>query len=364
MRAGRVAWLSASALLLLILFFVAREELRTRARWRAAENAAPLDTIIDGSYLLVGSQASASLTVIEAATGRIVGAIPVPEGPHELAVSPDSRFVVATLAGDAGSWRPPWRTMKTVAVIDLTAMRQLRNVDLGPHGSPHGVVFIDERTAAVTSATSQSIVFIDCLDATILGAVDTSEGRPSSNPHMLAISEDRRRIYSANIDSNTVSEIDTKSRAVLRHVSFPGKPVAVAAASDNTIWVIQEQGGETYRVAVADLRTGRMVAHFTDLTMPRRIAMVPDHTAVLVTDLARNEVQVYDAAKRTLKSRIPLEPKSNPSGISFVPGSNSAFIALGAGQVAEVDYRSGIVVRTIATPGQHPDGIVLVPRPR
>ena len=362
MSVRRIILIAVVAVVVAIAAFLVREEVLTQARWRAAENAGPLDSIITGSYMLVGDQASSSLSVVEAVSGRIVGAIPVPEGPHELAVSPDGRFAVAALAGDAGSWRPPWRAMRTIAVIDLTATRPLRMVDLGAHAKPHGVVFVDERTAAVTSQASTSIVFIDCLEGTILGAVDVGEGRPTSSPHMLAISEDRRRVYSANMDSHTVAEIDGRERKVLRHVSFSGSPVAVTVPSDGTLWAIQQEEGEIYRIAVVDMTTGKMVSHLTDVAMPRRIAVVPDHSLVVVTDPGRHEVQVYDVATRALKSRIALDSGAGPSGIAFAPGTSSAFIALAAGKIAEVDYREGRVVRTIDTPGLHPDGIAYIPR--
>lgn len=57
--------------------------------------------------------------MIEVRAGRIVAHIPVAEGPHEIAASPDGRWAVVTLPGDAGSFNPFGLKGNKLAVIEI-----------------------------------------------------------------------------------------------------------------------------------------------------------------------------------------------------------------------------------------------------
>ena len=364
MTGHRRIWQLTGALGTVAVLLIAREEYLAWERHRAVLNAAPLSSIPSGAIVLAGSQPTSSISVVDAATGRFAGTIPVPEGPHELEASPDGRWAVATLPGDAGGWwRPPWRPRRSIAVIDVSAARVQRVIDLAPHGSPHGVAFIDNRVAAITSQPTRSVVFVNVESGAVLGAVETGGPQSGAEPHILAISADRRRLYCANISSRTVTEIDAISRTVVRQISFAGNPVVVAAAPDGTLWVIQhDQRTEKYALAVVDAASGSTVARFADVHLPRRIAISPDGTAAAITDSGRSDVLIFDVATRALRHRIPLGDGAGPSSVSFGPDSSQVFVAVGAGRIAEIDVRAGRLLRTIDTPGQYPDGLVYVSR--
>ena len=364
MTRQRRIWQIAGAIGTVAVLLVAREEYLAWERYRAVLNARPISPVPAGAIVLAGSQPTSSISVVDAATGRFAGTIPVPEGPHELAASPDGRWAVATLPGDAGAWwRPPWRPRRSIAVIDVSSARVHRVIDLAPHGSPHGVVFIDDRVAAVTSQPTRSVVFVEVESGTVLGTVETGGPQSAAEPHILAISVDRRRVYCANISSRTVTEIDPISRTVVRQISFAGNPVIVAAAPDGMLWVIEhDQKTEKYTVAVVNAASGSTVARFSDVHLPRRIAISPDGTAAVITDSGRSGVLIFDVATRALRNRIPLGDDAGASSVSFAPDSTRVFVAVGAGRIAEVDVRAGRLLRTVETPGQYPDGLVYVSR--
>lgn len=358
----RKAMFVAGAAATLAAVLAVRSEYLAWERHRAVLNARPPAAVPAGSLLFSGNQDSSSVSVLDARFGRIAGVIPVPDGPHELAVSPNGRWVVATLPGDAMSWQPPWRTARRIAVIDAASATLARTIDLAPHASPHGVVFVDNRIVAVTSAPTRSVLFVDVESGTMLGAVEAGAAGSGAEPHLLSISFDRARLYSANIESRTVSEIDVRTRTLLRHVPFPGKPVGVAAAPDGTLWAIEEGEGHVYTVAIIDPASGSVAARLADSGMARRIAFSPDGSIAVVTDPGHDAVQVYDASTRILKSRISFGEDTNPSGVSFTADSARAFVALGAGGIAEIDLKAGRVIRRIDTAGELPDGLVYVPR--
>ena len=355
--------LLAGALATVVVLLVAREEYVAWQRHRAALHAKPSNQIPAGAIVLAGSQSSSSVAAIDVEAGVFAGAIPVQEGPHELAVSPDGRWAIATMPGDAGGWwRPPWRPRRSIAVIDVRSLRVHRVVDLVPHSSPHGVVFVDNRIAAVTSEPTRSVVFVDVESGAVLGAVEVGAGGSHAEPHILALSPDRRRIYSANISSRTVTEIDASTRTVIRQIGLERNPVIVAAA-DAALWIIEhDQQTEKYAVVVVDTSSGSVLARFTDVQLPRRIAISPDNAVAVISDPGRHEVQVYDVTTRTMRSRSQTGEGSGPRSVSFGTDPGRAFVALGAGRVAEIDVRAGRMIRSIDTPGHHPDGLVFVRR--
>jgi YVTN family beta-propeller protein len=357
----RKAMLVAGAAATVAAVLAVRAEYLTWERHRAVLNARPPLTVPAGALVFAGHQDSSSVSVLDAESGRRVGSIPVPEGPHELAVSPNGRWVVATLPGDAGSWRPPWRNNRRIAVIDVATATLARTIDLAPHASPHGVAFVDDRIVAVTSAPTRSVLFVNVESGAVSGSVEAGAEGSRAEPHLLSLSFDRTRLYSANMESGTVSEIDVRTRTLIRHVPFPGNPVGVAAAPDGTLWAIEEGEGHVYTVTIVDPASGAVVTRLTDSGMARRIAFTPDGSVAVVTDPGHDVVQIYDAATRILKSSISFGEGANPSGVSFTRDSR-AFVALGAGGIGEIDLKVGRIVRRIDTAGERPDGLVYVPR--
>jgi YVTN family beta-propeller protein len=359
----RRLWLLAGALATVVVLLAGREEYLAWERYRAALNAKPIDRTPAGAIVLAGSQSSSSVAAVDVETGAFAGAIPVQEGPHELAASPDGRWAIATMPGDAGGWwRPPWRPRRRVAVIDVGLLRVHRVVDLAPHSSPHGVVFVDNRIAAITSEPTRSVVFVEVESGAVLGAVEVGAAGSHAEPHILAVSPDRRRIYSANISSRTVTEIDAGTRTVIRQIALERNPVIVAAA-EGTLWIIEhDHQTEKYAVVVVDTSSGSVLARFTDVHLPRRIAVSADNSVAVITDPGRHELQVYDVTTRTLRKRIQIGDGSGPSSVSFGNDPARAFVALGAGRIAEIDVRAGRMIRSVETSGHHPDGLVYVRR--
>src|SRR5450759_1615949 len=81
--------------------------------------------------LIVLNKEDATLVTVDPATGKILGTVPTGEAPHELTVSADGR---TAFVGNYGAQTPG----STISVIDLTAMKELRRVDVSPLRRPHG----------------------------------------------------------------------------------------------------------------------------------------------------------------------------------------------------------------------------------
>ena len=85
--------------------------------------------------LLVLNKDDANLAIVDPASGNVVGRVPVGQGPHELVTSTDGRFA---FAANYGTGPAPG---KTISMIDLASMKELRRIDVSPLSRPHGLAF-------------------------------------------------------------------------------------------------------------------------------------------------------------------------------------------------------------------------------
>src|SRR5205809_8085703 len=88
-----------------------------------------------GPALVVLNKAEASASIISLADGRTIATMPVGDGPHEIAISPDGNWAVAANYGG----RPPGSSL---TVLALRTRRPVRTIDLGASARPHGLGFM------------------------------------------------------------------------------------------------------------------------------------------------------------------------------------------------------------------------------
>src|SRR4029077_21133643 len=79
--------------------------------------------------LLVLLRNASALAIVDPASGKVLGRVPVGRDPHEVAVTPDgtTAFVASPGVG--------------ISVIDVRAMKELRRIDTGTASAPHDVLY-------------------------------------------------------------------------------------------------------------------------------------------------------------------------------------------------------------------------------
>ena len=76
---------------------------------------------------------------------------------------------------------------------------------------------------------------------------------------------------------------------------------------------------------------------------PYQLQFSPDGKWMVVAGLARNQIDIYDAATLTLAHRVPAS--SMPSHINYSPDSSVAYVSLqGTDALMAIDVRSGAVL--------------------
>jgi len=311
--------------------------------------------------LIVLNKAEATASLIDLASGYTVSTLPTGDGPHEVAVSPDGRWAVASNYGAATPGH-------TLTVLDLTTRAVARTVDLGPYTRPHGMAWTgDGRRLLVTSETSRSVVVVNTATWTVESTIATD----SLPTHMIAVSPDGRRAYAASIQAGRVVMLDLERGTVLGTSAAAAGSEGIAVSPDGRdVWVACRAANV---VAVLDATTLQLEDTLPSPIFPIRVRFTPDGRRVLVSNARSGEVRVFDARSRRPIATVAIPYDSAravttmlgaqfagsalPIGVLASPDGRSAYVAASAmGEVLEVDMRTWTVTRRFAT-GREPDGM-------
>src|SRR5579864_4930552 len=161
------------------------------------------------TYLLVANKAANTLGLIDPDSGKQIATV-AESGitAHEVVASPDGKLAFVPIYGNSGVGQPG-SDGSTMDVVDLVTRRTIQTIDFGRGVRPHcAVIGPKDGLLYVTTELKQSVTIIDPRTFKIVGEIPT--GQPES--HMLAISPDGARGYTANVGPGTVSVLDIANR--------------------------------------------------------------------------------------------------------------------------------------------------------
>jgi DNA-binding beta-propeller fold protein YncE len=293
-----------------------------------------------GTVVVVNKQGS-DASFIDLETGSIVATVPTGAGPHELVVSPDGRTAVVTDYAGGNS----------LTVLDVAAGRSIRTIDLGAHPRPHGISFMPAgEVVAVTSEASQSVVLVRVSDGEVIANIATD----AQGSHMLAVTADGSRIWTGDMGSNTVSELDVKIGAKLRALDAPAAPEAVNVTPDGRR--VFAGSNDTGRVTPFDTSDGSATLVADGFAWPYRIFLTPGVELIIVPDLGNETLRFFDGDSYEELGRIDF-PGEGPQGLTLHSDGRHLFQSLSrAGRIAVVDIHRREVVGYLPA-GSGPDGI-------
>ena len=299
--------------------------------------------------LLVLNKTDAALAFVDPASLKVISKIATGEGPHEVAVSTDGK--VALVANYGVGPRPGG----TVSIFDVAARKELKRLAI-PLLRPHGTFAIGPHIY-FTAEGSRVIARYDVPSGTIDWiSASGQEGTP-----MLVVAADEKKIYTANIGSDSVSAFDLSRAPMatgLKQIPVGKGPEGIDLSPDGReIWVASRTGGP---LSIIDTATEKVTQTIdTGMKMANRVKFTRDGKRVLVSDPPSNAILVYDAASRQLIKQITTE--GGPSGILMAPDGKRAFIACSsAGVVQVLDLEQLTITGSVAT-GNQPDGMAFVP---
>jgi len=315
-----------------------------------ALSLALLGSFASAQVLLVAQKGEASLGIIDPAAGKLVASVPENGVTgHEVVASPDGRIAYVPIYGNSGVGKPGTDGSK-IDAIDIASRKIIGTVDFGRGVRPHmPIIGPKDGLLYVTTELQQSIALIDPKTLKIVGAIPT--GQPES--HMLALSHDGRRGYTANVGPGTVSVLDIAARKTLAVIPISKTTQRISITPDDK-WVFTADQTKP-QLAAIDTATNK-VAHWIPLdAVAYGTAPTLDGRYLVVTIPTKSEVAVVDL--KTMQVVRSVETPADPEEVLMRPGGKTAYVScVSSHQVAEIDLAMWKVTRTIQD-GKSSDGL-------
>ena len=245
--------------------------------------------------LLTANKGAHAMGIIDPAAGKQVAE--VPEGGitgHEVIASPDGKVAYVPIYGNSGVGKKG-TDGRNIVVIDIPSRKLIGNIEFDHGVRPHCPIF--DRTRGllyVTTELDQTVTIIDPKTLKIVGTIPT--GQPES--HMLAITSDGHRGYTANVGPGTVSVLDLNKRKTLAVIPISKETQRISISPDNSMVFTSDQTKP--QLAVIDTATDKIkkwvqlpgTGYGTASTKDGRwlLVAVPPANKVAVVDLKKLEV--------------------------------------------------------------------------
>lgn len=300
--------------------------------------------------LLVAQKGLASLGIVDPVAGKVVAT--VPEGgitAHEVIASPDGKLAYLPIYGNSGVGAPGTDGTNMV-VVDIATRKIVGNLDFGHGVRPHCPLFgPKDGMLYVTTELDKTISIIDPKTLKIVGTIPT--GQPES--HMLALSHDGKRAYTANVGPGTVSVLDVPGRKVVKVIPISGNTQRIAISNDDK-WVFTADQKKA-QMAVIDTSTNT-VAKWVPLSgTGYGSAPTPDGRWLLMPIPDKNLVDVIDLKAMQVARSVAV--CNFPQEVVVQPNGKTAYVSCTkAGQVSEIDLEAWKATRAIDA-GKNADGL-------
>ena len=300
--------------------------------------------------LLVAQKGDKSLAIVDPVAGTVIAS--VDEGGttgHEVAGSPDGKLAIVPIYGNSGVGRPG-TDGQNIVVIDIASQKVVKNIQFDHGVRPHCPVFgPKDGMLYVTTELDHSITVIDPKTWSVVGSIPT--GQPES--HMLTISHDGMRGYTANVGPGTVSVLDMKARKTLTIIPISGNTQRITISNDDR-WVFTADQTKP-QMAVIDTATSTVKTWVPLDGLGYGAAVTKDGNWLLMPIPGKNVVDAVDL--KSMKVVHAIAVGADPQEVLTAPGGKKAYVScIGSNQVAEIDLTTWTVTRTIAT-GKGSDGL-------
>jgi DNA-binding beta-propeller fold protein YncE len=300
--------------------------------------------------LLVANQGDRNLSLIDPSIGKQVATVPV-DGVtgHEVAASPDGKMAYVPIYGDSGVGRPGTDGTK-ISVIDLAGRKIVHTIDFGHGVRPHCVIY-DRNSGMlyVTTELEKSVSIIDPKTLKIVGSVPTGQ----EQSHMLVLSRDGSRGYTANVGPGTVSVLDMKARKTLAIIPVSKDTQRISISRDDSMVFTADQTKP--QLAVIDTATNKVKMWVPLPAVAYGTAVTLDGRWLLVTLRTGKQVAVVDL--KAMKVSQTIEVGDGPTEILMSPDGKTAFVSCTrSNQIAAIDLAQWKVARLIDA-GKAADGL-------
>jgi YVTN family beta-propeller protein len=300
--------------------------------------------------LVVANQKEHTVLVVDPDERRELAKIVVGVNGHEVMASRDGRYAYVPIYGNSGVGRPG-TDGSTIDVIDLQERKLAATIDLGKPLRPHRAEWGPDGLLYVTAELANAVDVVDPTTRKVVAEIPTGQ----KESHMLVISPDGQRGYTANVGAGSVSVLDLAKRSLITTIPVTKVVQRISMSPDGRRVFTHDQ--DAPRIAVIDTATDKIVDWIAVPTSVYASEPTPDGRSLLA--LTRNGAS-YVIDLQSLKVVRTLKISQGASEILIRPGGDVAYISgTGAGKIDVVNLHSWELEKPIElTPGV--DGLAWV----
>ncbi|GAB3270680.1 YncE family protein [Parahaliea aestuarii] len=285
--------------------------------------------------LLVANKAEGSVTLLRTPGFERIVTLPVGEGPHEIAVSPEGLRALVSNYGNAQ------RPGNTLTLIDLAQLRPVATIELPAGARPHGIAWMKADTAVVTTEGNRSVLLVDMNELEVRDSIAVDQ----DVAHMLAASRDGSGAWVASIGSGSVSELALDSGELSGVAASGAGSEGIALVNKGSeVWVSNREAGT---ISVFSVRPLRKLAEIEVGGFPIRVAADDSRGRVFATLAMDDAMVVIDSESREVSRRIDFDIPVPENADSILAGEGVSG-SIPVGLLVSRDYEMIFVAHTQA----------------
>lgn len=310
--------------------------------------ANPVDVAVNPvtNTLYVLNQSSATISIIDGATGKLLGSIPIIDRISLIEIIPETNSIY--VAGQ-----------QKLYVFDSTSGQLKTRLEYPPLFFLEYMVVNPKLNRIYLGVSSGSIVVVDGNSNSIIQTISVTEDVSG-----LAVNLETSQLYVTNADStsNELVIIDGNTHEISRTIKLPGTSfisgLAVNPATNRAYVTNLESSREQNSLVVIDIQAGSIVTKMTVPHATREILVNQASNLVylLTSDFTTGFLAVIDGGTNTITNRIPTG-RSFSGRVGFNPQTNHVYLPnLEANTVSDIDVAAGKIVADFLV-GNMPTGI-------
>lgn len=307
---------------------------------------------VPAQTLLVVNQGDSNVSIVDPVSARQVATVAERTAGvhgHEIAASQDGRTAFVPIYGSSGVGKPGIDGHEML-VIDLPSREIVGDIDFGHGVRPHFAVFdAVSGLLYVTTELDKTVTVVDPQSRKIVAAIPTGQ----AESHMLVLSHDGRRGYTANVGPGTVSVLDLAGRKTVAVIPVSEEVQRISISTDDKLVFTADQTKP--QLAVIDTAIDRVKTWVSLPGVGYGTAATPDGRWLLVAIPSTNQVAVVDLKSMLVVRRIDVA--SMPQEILIRPDGKIAYVSCSAsGKVAAIDLAQWNVLK-LTVAGKFADGL-------
>lgn len=280
--------------------------------------------------------------------GKLQSKVPLNQHPHEIAFSPDGRYLYITENGtmyieniSAGG--------NSVAIVDLKKRRKAATVSTGAFRRPHGIAYAAGQVWVSSEAPDQLLR----LDPKSRRIVETLGG-VGRIAHMVTVTRDGKTAYASNAGSHSVSIVDLATKRIQNVATGKRPEGSVLSPDERELYVVNR---ESAQIVVIDTAKAEVAGTIPTGKGPVRIAITPDGSTLVYALMHDKKMGFADTKSRMEIATVDLG--GAPVSLHLSPDGKRAYAASqddDAVYIVSVPDRK--LIRTFQTPkGSAPDPV-------